>query len=280
MRKTEKDKDTTRNYYVDESGDGVLFDKKGKVIFGTPGCMNFFILGHVYAEDPIELQNAFTSLRSTILLDPYFKKIPSMIPNANKTALFFHAKDDIPEVRREVYRILKEQEIHFCAIVKRMAQVLKYVHSRNMTQKSYCYHPNELYDFTVRMLFKDKLHKLDHYNIFFARRGKTTRTKALENALIVARDRFLEEIRAQSDSEICVIPRHAHEEAGLQAVDYLLWALQRFYEKHEERYIEYIWQKISVIHDVDDTRVGRYGCYYTQKKPLTLAAIKEAESIG
>jgi hypothetical protein len=40
------------------------------------------------------------------LADPYFKGVPSMQADAKKTALFFHAKDDLPEVRREVFRVL------------------------------------------------------------------------------------------------------------------------------------------------------------------------------
>ena len=30
----------------------------------------------------------------------------------------------------------------------------------------------------------------------------------------------------------------------------------------------------EVVHDLDDTRQTRYGAYYTQRKPLSLAALK------
>jgi hypothetical protein len=30
---------------------------------------------------------------------------------ARKTALFFHAKDDLPEVRREVFRLLQRHDL-------------------------------------------------------------------------------------------------------------------------------------------------------------------------
>jgi len=62
--------------------------------------------------------------------------------------------------------------------------------------------------------------------------------------------------------------------AGLQAVDYFLWALQRFYELGEERYVRYLWDAFRLVHDIDDTRQAGYGEYYTQKKPLTKAAIQ------
>lgn len=65
----------------------------------------------------------------------------------------------------------------------------------------------------------------------------------------------------------------------MQAVDYFLWALQRLYERHEERYVEYLWPKFRLVQDVDDTRVAKYGVYYTKKKPLTAAALEELPEI-
>ena len=47
-----------------------------------------------------------------------------------------------------------------------------------------------------------------------------------------------------------------------------------FYEKREDRYLTYLWPAIHLVQDIDDTRSARYGVYYTQKKPLTLAALE------
>jgi hypothetical protein len=33
------------------------------------------------------------------------------------------------------------------------------------------------------------------------------------------------------------------------------------------------------VHDLDDTREEQYGVYYTKKKPLSLAAIRDAPGI-
>ena len=35
---------TVRNYFVDEAGNGEIFDKKGRVIIGTEGCSHFFMM--------------------------------------------------------------------------------------------------------------------------------------------------------------------------------------------------------------------------------------------
>jgi hypothetical protein len=58
----------------------------------------------------------------------------------------------------------------------------------------------------------------------------------------------------------------------LQAVDYFLWALQRFYEKEEDRFWTYVWPKVSNVHDMDDRREDSFGRFYTPQKPLTLEA--------
>jgi len=57
-------------------------------------------------------------------------------------------------------------------------------------------------------------------------------------------------------------------EAALQATDYFLWALQRRFERTEGRFLELIWQKVGLVHAVDEIERAAYGTYYTKKKPL------------
>ena len=269
----------TKYYYVDESGDGILFNRKGEILIDKPDSMKHFLLGALDVENPFLLKTDFDKLRNDILNDPYFSKVPSIKPEQRKTAIQFHAKDDIPEVRREVFKILLKHNLKFYAVLKRMKNVLSYVQNRNQRDPNYRYRPNELYDFTVRVLFKNLLHKDDEINICFSKRGKSDRSNSLMKQIIKAKERFCNQWHKKSDSEIKIIPKYSYEEAGLQATDYFLWALQRLYECGEERYISYIWDKVSLIIDQDDIRKNRYGEYYTKKKPLTLAAIKEISEI-
>ncbi|MDE0299415.1 MAG: hypothetical protein OXN17_12350 [Candidatus Poribacteria bacterium] len=101
---------TMRHYFIDEAGDSTLFSAKGKVLIGTEGCSRFFILGLLEVPNPIALQAAMDGLRLRLINDPYFNNVPSMQVKARKTAFAFHAKDDIPEVRRAVYRLLRNME--------------------------------------------------------------------------------------------------------------------------------------------------------------------------
>ena len=95
----------------------------------------------------------------------------------------------------------------------------------------------------------------------------------MQNALESAQQRFAQQSGIRSNATFSVRPKTPRESGGLQAVDYFLWALQRFYERKEDRYLEYVWPSIRLIHDLDDTREAPYGIYYTQKRPLTLAAL-------
>ena len=264
----------TRHYFVDEGGDSTLFANKGKVIIETPGCSRFFMLGLLDAPDPAGLQRAFDDLRAQLVNDPYFRDVPSMQPDGRKTALAFHAKDDLPEVRREVFSLLRNSEgVRFFAVVTDKWSVLEYVRQQNERDSAYRYHPNELYDYLIRRLFKNLLHKDGGYEIVFSKRGASTRTTALRQALETAREHFAQQWNIISDAPMQVSAATPTEQAGLQAVDYFTWAVQRLYEKGEERYLTYLWPAIHLVQDIDDKRKTGYGSYYTQKKPLNAAAL-------
>jgi len=270
---------SARNYFVDEAGDATLFDWRGRSIVGLEGCSRFFILGLVDIPEPQVVGDDLEALRTRLLADPYFKGVPSMQPEARKTALAFHAKDDLPEVRREVFSVLLRHPVRFFAVVRDKARVLEYVRHRNEVDPRYRYHPNELYDHLVRRLFRDRLHKDDSYAIHFSKRGKSDRTAALRQALDAARSRFAERYGIAGQGFIHVVPCTPKERAGLQVADYLLWALQRLYERGEGRFVELLWQAFRLVHDVDDIRLAQYGVYYTQKKPLTGAALEGRQGI-
>ena len=256
------------HYYVDEAGDSNIFTSKGKVIIGTPGCSRYFILGVLDVADPAGLSEAMEKLRQDLLADPYFRDIPSMQPASRKTALAFHATDDVPEVREKVFKLLLSEDVGFRAVVKDKKAVLTYVQQRNQQTDAYRYHPDELYDFLVRRLFKRILHKADEYRILFAKRGKSDRTAALEAALMQAKQRYIDETSIKSGSVFQVSAMLSRESTCLQAADYFLWALQRFYERSEDRYIRYLWTRYRLVIDVDDTRNHGYGEYYDKRNPL------------
>lgn len=279
MTKSNEALPSPRHYFVDEAGDATLFDERGKVIVGKPGCSHFFILGLAEIETPEVIARELEELRVRLLADPYFKNVPSMQPQARKTALAFHAKDDLPEVRREVFALLVQYPIRFFAVIRNKHTLLNYVRERERYDSDYRYHPNELYDFLVRRLFIEKLHKATEYQICFARRGGADRTEALRSALRTAQEHFQQRWGKASVAAVKIVARSPHESTCLQVADYYLWALQRLYERREERYVELLSKSFRAVRDLDDTRKNQYGVYYTRKKPLILAALPDLPEI-
>ena len=265
-----------RHYFVDEGGDGILFSRKGKVLVGTEGCSRFFILGLLDVPDPMALNDRCGELRARLMSDSYFRSVPSMQPDGRKTALAFHAKDDLPEVRRDIFQILRDTDgLRFFAVVADKLSTLEYVRQRNKREPAYRYHPNELYDSLTERLFRERLHQSSGYDIIFSKRGKSDRTAALHRALEAARSHFVTQQEITSSASLNITVATPKEHAGLQAVDYFIWALQRLYERGEDRYLVYLWKAFGLVHDIDDTREARYGTYYTQNKPLTAEILRE-----
>ncbi len=261
-----------RYYFVDEAGDPTLFGKRGKLLVGTEGCSKYFILGKLDVADPDFLAAEMTSLRTRLLADPYFRGVPSMQAAQRKTAIAFHAKDDLPEVRREVFNLLLGQKVQFFAVVRDKNVIAQLVEEHNKKRPKYRYHPNQLYDRCVSQLFKERLHKDAGYSIYFSQRGKSDRTEALQKALEAARTAFRNRWGIAGTAPIEIVPSTSAGRVCLQAVDYFLWALQRFFEREEDRFLELIWPQTRLVIDRDDTRTKPYGVYYNQTNPLTLAA--------
>jgi len=262
-----------RSYFVDEAGDPNVFSRKGKPLVGTTGCSRFFIVGLLEVCAPGQLGSALDELRSRLLADPYFADVPSMQPDSGKTAVAFHAKDDLPEVRREVFRVLRAHEMKFLAIVRDKREVLRGVKAMNRLTPRHRYKPDDLYDDLVKRLFRDKLHIGAEIAIHFAMRGSRPRTKAFGDALAGARRNFYRKWGIEGASLVRILPGAPAGVPGLQAADYFLWSLQRFYEREEDRYLKLLWPQYRLVIDLDDKRDANYGTYYSQKRPLTRAAL-------
>ncbi len=263
---------TESHYFVDEAGDLVLFDRRGRVIVGEEGCSKYFILGASCIEVPHEARQALEDLRSHVANDPYLKSIPSI----QKTKIAFHAKDDCPEVRMQVYKLLQMMPIKLYAVVRRKMTVIEWVRRQNQANTEWRYNGNKLYDGCVKRLFENRLHLASTNIVTFARRGKSPRNEALSTALTQARERFERDSGRIVSSVNHVVANYPSHEPALQIIDYGLWALQRLYERHEERFFDFIRDKFTFILDVDDKRENERGVDYNDGSMLTVEKIKNS----
>ena len=272
MTETDGKDTTTIRYFVDEAGDPTLFSAKGDILVGTEGCSKYFILGKLDVDDPAALCQELSALRAELLADTYFKGVPSMQPTERKTAVAFHAKDDLPEVRRAVFQLLTKQNARFYAVVRDKLEVVAYVKQQNQRDPNYHYNENELYDTLVSELFSKFRRMADRMEICFAKRGAKDRTQALRAALEKAGKQFEQDFGFANPCQHEISAGRPATHPCLQAVDYFMWALQRFYERGEERYIELVWPQVGEVHDLDFIENNRRGVFYRKDKPLNVAA--------
>jgi Protein of unknown function (DUF3800) len=259
------------HYFIDEAGTPTLFGRRGKNVVGKE-TSQYFMLEKLEIGNPPALTQGLHDLRQKLLADPYFKLASSMKLEEGKTAVIFHAKDDLAEVRDRVFHLLLDHDVHFSAVVRDKQRLVEQVQGRNQAEPNYRYNENEIYDDMVSQLFKTGFHQADHFELVFASRGKKNRSAALRLALQKAEQIYEQNFGIKSKHTVNVMNSSPVQHLGLQAVDYFLWALQRMYEKGEDRFWSFVWPKVRVVHDLDDTREHSFGTIYTQQKPLTLEA--------
>jgi hypothetical protein len=218
------------------------------------------------------------ALRRDLLSDPYFAGASSLHPERRKTALAFHAKDDLPEVRWRVYERLRRLDIRVAVALRRKA-VLE-AQARAIFQKSgRKLRPDDVYDDPVTQLFVGRFQDDAKNHIAFATRKKARRDAALTHA--IERARLAQACTARCD----VVSDRPSGAAGLQVIDYYLWAVQRLFERAEGRFFAGIAKQIEYVWDLDDTRDGAGGVLYdgqdlilTPEGMLPLAPARSSDS--
>ncbi len=259
---------TSREFFVDEAGDLSLVGRRGKSLLGTEGVSNTFMVGVAHILEPNRVEDDLDDLWRDLLNDPYLREIPSMLPELAKTARCFHAKGDCAEVRMEVFKLIARHDIKVIVGIRRKIVLVELLQTAR--RKGMRLDPDSVYDNLVKTLFKCILHKSERNKIYFARRGKSSRQAALQKAINRAQSNFIRDTGISLVKPTEVIPAFPSEVTCLQVIDYILWALQRLYERNEDRYFNYLRNHYRLIMDFDDKRNGKdYGMWYTETNPLT-----------
>lgn len=247
-----KIQDKIAYFFVDESGDTIFYDRYGHLIIDKEGVSKILILGFIHTQDPRTIRQALFDLKSEIINDPYLKGIPSL----KKTAIAFHAKDDCPEVREKVYKLISK--LNFSAevfIARKIPNIFNKRHHRN---------ENEFYDDLISKLFENKLHMTKVNKIYFAVRGNKIRQIPLEKAIARAKEKFEKKWNKKIESDIEIQPQSPSGEPCIQVIDYIVWAIQRAFIKKEMRFYQVIEEKIKYLVDIYDT--DKYPKNYYSKR--------------
>lgn len=204
-----------------------------------------------------------TELQKEIVNDPYYKDVPSIEKKKNKTGYYLHATDDLPEVREKIFKMIKDLDISFEAVVGRKIYNI-FINKHNSNE-------SEFYADMLSHLLKNKMELGGKLVLNISQRGKSTKNKNLEKAAETARKRFSKvkpDKVVQTDFVFNV--QNPTSEPLLNVADYMCWAVQRVFERGETRYYNFVEEKISLIIDLyDSEKYEGSKNYYNHSNKLT-----------
>lgn len=247
-------------FFVDESGDPTFYDRKGNLIVGQDGCSSLLILGLVEMSDPAPARQAILQLQNELSNDPYFADFPSL----QKTKQAFHAKDDIPEIRYQVYKLLASLDLQAQFVVARKIE--------RVFRNNFHSNEHEFYDHLITRLFDGKLHKHEQNFIYFSKRGSRNRQAPIQAAIDESIHQFEKKWNTTVQSKTLVQAQAPTGEPCLSIVDYMNWAVFRAFTRGEMRYFETIRDKVSLLVDLYDTK-NYPDSWYTKKNPFHINKI-------
>lgn len=251
--------------FLDEAGDTTFFGKgKIPIIGKVDGVSLSFILGMVKFKEPLkELRERIIKLQNEIENDQYYKDVPSIQKKINKNGFYFHATDDIPEVREKFYKFLKEVDFSFEAVIGRKIYDI-FIKKHNSKEE-------EFYGDMLSHLLKNKFEIEGKLILTISERGSSTKNSNLLQALEKAKTRFNKaKPEKEAKTEIVFNIQNPTKEPLLTVADYLCWSIQRVFERGETRYYNFMKDKISLIIDIYDTsKYAGNKNYYNEKNLLT-----------
>lgn len=247
-------------FFVDESGDTTFYDRNGTWTVGKEnGSSSILLMGFISTTEPEFLRRKLFELQKDISNDDYFKDIPSI----KKSLVAFHAKDDCPEIRYKVFKLLKDLPFSCNIVIARKTEKIF---------KKFNGNTQELYDSLITHLFKNVLQLSNNNYIYIATRGSRKRQVPLEEAIHNALLYTEANLKHSVDSSQKILPQTPSGEACLQVVDYCNWAIQRAFVKSDIRYYNYLKEKFRLIVDLYDYKKGGKN-FYTKKNPLDITKI-------
>lgn len=254
--------------FIDEGGDSTFYGSRKKLLVGEEGFQPMLNLGLITLENKVEIRKAIGNFMSDLKNDPLYSSIHSLKQNN----WYLHARGDHPEVRAKFFEFLRKLEGFKCFIVMGRKRLKTF-------QKKHNSNESEFYFDLVYHLLKGRLNdETKVYHIFLSSRQKSTQVH-LEAAIIkaIARDNELRKVKKNIQFKFDIV--RSQDTPELSIVDYMLWALQRYIFKKEERFFKALQEKFNLIIDLYDT--DNYGNnYYSKKNIFELSKASEFKNDG
>ena len=252
------------HWFLDEAGDTTFYGKGKIPVIGNDGSSHAFILGMLKMNEPLEAaRKKVLDLQRAISEDPYFTSVPSIEKKKAAYGYFLHAKDDLPEIRRMAFDLIKSIDCSFEAVVGRKIP--------SLYEKKHNGKEAEFYADLLSHLLKNKLNAYSKLVLNISHRSKcTTHTnlqKGLDKAVSRAKSKAPEK---DNDCHVVFNVQQPTTEPLLNISDYFCWAIQRVFERGETRYYDYISNQVALVQDIYDVEKWEGGGnYYNRQKKLS-----------
>lgn len=224
--------------YIDESGEIDFFGKKKRALWTEPDFKPFTLLGMVVTSDGKRLRKEVEKLRMTIMENPLFNQIYSVKTNPN---YFIHARTDHSDIKVKVFEFIQSLDyIDFYVVIARKIPELFMNKHHSKTHEFY-------FDLVNKLISRLELNTENEYKMYLAQRQSSTEQRFVESVEKVIKKQFLDEKIIYK----CDIVKSS-EYPALSMVDYALWAVHRYIDQGDKRFLMAIEDKFKVIYDVYD----------------------------
>lgn len=239
--------------FIDESGKPEVYSSHGINLVNKNFASKYLVFTAVRSEDQLELQQQITEFRLSLLKD---KKLTKIFSSAY-TLDAFHAQADYPEVKEKFYKYIVSLPIKL--------DVLE-------VEKLLCYdslkqNPGKMYGVMAGQLIRNLCHQTENTEIIFSRKDSKLKLRhELETEVERVRLDCLEKhqkLKPNLKLQYFHNPHYSH--GGLQAADYISYAVFQIYERKNDKWYKIVKEKIGKIQDICNKK------YFTRSNPLELS---------
>jgi hypothetical protein len=229
----------SQSVYVDESGRPEVFGKDGRRLLATRETPNYLVLAAVRTTKPSLLGDAMARAAP----DPTH-------PRA------LHAIDDSPGRRKIVCQTLAAQEIKASAIVMDKRMLFR--------DGDWEKDRTRFYNDMLALCLSDCLHLYPSTAVTVSHKDRDTDAdlQLIVDAIMARHEIVLSRMKAPKPHEITISQRSGHQSRGLQAADYVAYAVHQAFEHRNLRLYNLLAPVMGKVWDL-----GRLASY-TRKNPL------------
>ena len=255
--------------FLDEAGDATFY-AKGRgghlPIIGQDGVSKSFMLGMLRFDDDLGIiRKMILDKQQAVEESLYYQKVPSVVKRVQKGGFYFHANEDLPELRKEFFDFIQSLNCSFQGVMgQKDVEIFEKKHNGKKS---------EFYADLLSHLISDGLVGQPKTVLNIAELDNSTKLHNLHFALEKARNRLAKS--TPTGREVGNVQFNINkfkDEPLLSVADYFCWAVQRVFETGETRFYDFISKKIERVVDLYNKKGGIAAALtFDRQNPLTEA---------